>query len=549
MFVRVLVPLTLVVLALAGPLQGGARASDDAVVWPKIVGGEPAPAGSWPSMAGLRISIGGTPYLCGGTLIAPRAILTSAHCMFNPDGSVSADAALSTAIIGGGPLSTGAPITWQSYTIHPSYNPATRAFDIALVTLPAAIDAPLMPLLASGQEGLLTPGTPLGIAGYGATIPGDESSTSNILRQAGVPLVANDACRTAYANVNPPFDAATMLCAGYLGVGLIDACQGDSGGPIALTINGTRTLVGATSFGVGCAQANYPGVYARVSAVRSWVAAQPAVDEWLSTLTTTPQISVTNTGAELTVAWQAETTNWTLNGFRVTINDNTAVLGGDARSRTVSLPGGGPVTVAVQALVERGTGATATFAGTPAATRAPIISITLNGLGRAGTNLTAVASVDDPWATPLEYRWLRNGTRIPTATTRTFRLRRPDAGRTIRVAAVTSNAAGTRTTLATRRVRVGAIPLATTNRFTPRGAPLPGRFIAANRPPVTGFPRANFRYQWLRNGRPVWGATRPYYRVRPWDRGARIRVRIVMSNQWGSRTILSQPVVGGRLTR
>jgi len=548
MFVRALVPVALAALALFGsPHQ--AEASDDGTVWPKIVGGEPAPIGSWPSMAGLRIRIGGLDYGCGGTLIAPRAILTSAHCMYNPAGDTTADAAQSTAIIGGGPLSTGAPITWESYTVHPSYNATTRAFDIAIVTLPAGIDAPLMPLLASGQEALLTPGTPLAIAGYGATIPGDKDSTSDILRQAGVPLVANDACRTAYANVNPPFDAATMLCAGYLGVGLIDACQGDSGGPIAMTIGGIRTLVGATSFGVGCAQANYPGVYARVSAVRSWVAEQPAVDEWLRTLTTTPQISVTNTGADLTVAWQVDTTNWTLNGFRVTINGNTAVLGGEARSRTVAIPSGGPVDVAVQPLVERGTGTTATFAGTPAPTRPPIIAVTLNGLGRAGTNLTAVATVDDPWATPPEYRWLRNGTRIPNATTRTFRLRRPDAGRTIRVAVVSSNAAGTRTTLATRRVRVGAIPLATTNRFTPRGAPLPGRFIGANRPRVTGFPQARFRYQWLRNGRPVWGATRPYYRVRPWDRGARIRVRIVMSNQWGSRTIVSQPVVGGRLTR
>lgn len=43
--------------------------------------------------------------------------------------------------------------------------------------------------------------------------------------------------------------------------------QGDSGGP--LTFN--KKLIGIVSFGVGCAEADMPGVYARVSTVRSWI--------------------------------------------------------------------------------------------------------------------------------------------------------------------------------------------------------------------------------------------------------------------------------------
>lgn len=52
------------------------------------------------------------------------------------------------------------------------------------------------------------------------------------------------------------------------------SCQGDSGGPIiGMYSNGTRVLVGIVSFGIGCADARYPGVYAKVSnpSINSWI--------------------------------------------------------------------------------------------------------------------------------------------------------------------------------------------------------------------------------------------------------------------------------------
>ena len=43
-----------------------------------------------------------------------------------------------------------------------------------------------------------------------------------------------------------------------------DACQGDSGGPLIIIDNGIPKLIGITSWGVGCAQPGYPGVWCSV---------------------------------------------------------------------------------------------------------------------------------------------------------------------------------------------------------------------------------------------------------------------------------------------
>lgn len=59
-----------------------------------------------------------------------------------------------------------------------------------------------------------------------------------------------------------------MICAAAPGR---DTCQGDSGGPMAFNNNGRFEIIGLTSWGRGCAEPNYAGVYARVSAQLQWV--------------------------------------------------------------------------------------------------------------------------------------------------------------------------------------------------------------------------------------------------------------------------------------
>lgn len=52
----------------------------------------------------------------------------------------------------------------------------------------------------------------------------------------------------------------------------IDTCQGDSGGPLMMfSSNNQWILVGLTSYGEGCAQPAYSGVYTRVAAYQDWI--------------------------------------------------------------------------------------------------------------------------------------------------------------------------------------------------------------------------------------------------------------------------------------
>lgn len=102
----------------------------------------------------------------------------------------------------------------------------------------------------------------------GNTQNSEESKES--LRAVMVPVANQSYCNQRYNGMITP----RHICAG-LKKGGKDSCQGDSGGPMtyknSYSKEDSRQLVGVVSFGTGCAMPSYPGVYGRVTSVRSWI--------------------------------------------------------------------------------------------------------------------------------------------------------------------------------------------------------------------------------------------------------------------------------------
>lgn len=92
------------------------------------------------------------------------------------------------------------------------------------------------------------------------------------LLQAWVPLLPSWQCKKRYGE---HFISHSMLCAGSMTSDLRhhpDSCQGDSGGPLVCQGEAGRwVLTGVISWGHGCGDPSYPGVYARVSRYLPWI--------------------------------------------------------------------------------------------------------------------------------------------------------------------------------------------------------------------------------------------------------------------------------------
>ena len=93
------------------------------------------------------------------------------------------------------------------------------------------------------------------------------NESNEVLRGVILPIVNQEYCNNLYNGRITD----QMICAGF-DEGGKDSCQNDSGGPLSIkTEDNTARLIGVVSFGNGCAQPKSPGVYARVSSIRSWI--------------------------------------------------------------------------------------------------------------------------------------------------------------------------------------------------------------------------------------------------------------------------------------
>jgi secreted trypsin-like serine protease len=252
-----------------------------------VVGGQPAQPGSFPYVA--NILIGGS-FGCSGTLIAPRWVLTAGHCG-SITGSVSQGLAPSPAAWPAGAYDVRLGSVYAdgrgaedhsvvSVQVDTDYLPTNgTGNDVTLLELDSPSHIAPMRIAALGERSIWRPGVAATIAGFGTTSQ-SASTPPDQMQFAKVPITTDDYCAGAYPGGlssvadDGSFDPKTMLCAGYPQGGT-DTCQGDSGGPLLTPLaSGELRLVGATSFGNGCAQPGKPGVYARLAEgpIRAFVA-------------------------------------------------------------------------------------------------------------------------------------------------------------------------------------------------------------------------------------------------------------------------------------
>lgn len=231
-----------------------------------IVGGDNARPGAHPWQISLRSSNNGR-HFCGGSIISDEYILTAAHCVRR--GTEYSVAVGDHRMIQNDPNEEpdSKIIRTEGAIVHPDYSSTTFDNDIALLKLKEKIVfTDFVQPICLHQEDMKEPDNAYA-TGWGATTEG--SAGANILQEVKIPIITNQQCENAYGfDIKP-----SMICAGDLENGGIDACQGDSGGPFAYknTVTNQWTLIGVVSWGIGCARPNNPGVYARVSQFTDWI--------------------------------------------------------------------------------------------------------------------------------------------------------------------------------------------------------------------------------------------------------------------------------------
>jgi secreted trypsin-like serine protease len=260
-----------------------------------IVGGQDASPGEYPYVAHITID---RAYSCTGTLVTPTHVVTAAHCT-----NVAAPTQFAAVPLGQPgqlvELTIGAHKTPTSYidagyngesdgeehvaksvAVSPGYlGVQSHNNDVAVIELSRPSAKTPIKIAGPGERSLWAPGTLATIAGFGVTESGGD--TPDVLQEARVPIVEDSVAAEAYPYLIPGVDALfggfepeTQIGAGYLQGG-VDSCQGDSGGPLLVPASsGGFRLVGDTSYGAGCAEPGYPGIYGRVAGdeLRTWIA-------------------------------------------------------------------------------------------------------------------------------------------------------------------------------------------------------------------------------------------------------------------------------------
>ncbi|XP_043464020.1 chymotrypsin-1-like [Leptopilina heterotoma] len=216
---------------------------------PRVVGGKDAPIGKYPFQIITKFL---DRFLCGGTIINERYVLTAAHCV---DGFEIAVYKVVTEI--NRQSDNGTAYQAEKFIIHENYNKSQHLHDIALIRVATNILYTKLAQPVSLPSKYFEYNEEATLIGFGKL--GFIEPAARTLQELKLEIFPNSKCRSII-----PYVRKTHICTlTEEGEG---ACNGDSGG--ALISDGKQ--IGIVSFGVPCAQ-GAPDVYTRVQSYLTWI--------------------------------------------------------------------------------------------------------------------------------------------------------------------------------------------------------------------------------------------------------------------------------------
>lgn len=206
-----------------------------------IVGGQDAKEGEAPYQISFQRD--GSHY-CGGSIISSQFVVTAAHCI---DGSAN----------------KSLTIRYNSLEHNKGGQVVKVTKTIALIFLknPLSLGKVNAQIIRVPRQNKQSVGN-LTVSGWGYTKEND-FILSTRLKIVKIPLIDYKKCKERYKNLL----TEDMICAGLKDGGK-DACQGDSDGP---GMSDDHRLIGIVSWGIGCAEPNFPGVFTKVSSYVDWI--------------------------------------------------------------------------------------------------------------------------------------------------------------------------------------------------------------------------------------------------------------------------------------
>ncbi|ODN05977.1 Limulus clotting factor C, partial [Orchesella cincta] len=196
-----------------------------------IVGGSTAKSGRWPWMVAIyeRSTKGTYDFICGASLISPKAVITAAHCVVRRDSGETKRFNELKLVMGKYYRSYDRKSTGEQERkvvqifVHNDYSRVTLRNDIAIIRIdPVEITEFVRPICLPTQRDYTEPDQYGTLVGWGR---GTGNSFQEQLQQALLPVVLNQKCTEAHPQFAHLVHPGTF-CAGYRNG--TSACDGDS---------------------------------------------------------------------------------------------------------------------------------------------------------------------------------------------------------------------------------------------------------------------------------------------------------------------------------